>query len=133
MFLQPFGIHHVAIQVHDLGPIVRFYETVLRLSRYTERLNDDGTLRSVWLAIGPARLVLEQVAGDVHEDAEFRTDTPGLHVLALQIDVADREGWRTHLKKQGVRIVQETAYSLFFRDPEGNRLAVTHYPDPAPT
>ncbi len=131
MVLKPFGLHHVAIQVHDLPRAARFYEQVLRLPRDEERRDAEGNVRAVWLVCGPSRIVLEQVAASEGPAATsaFHTDALGLHVVALQIDIDDRDAWRGHLKKNAVPVVHETVYSLFVRDPEGNRIGITHYPD----
>lgn len=55
-------------------------------------------------------------------------EKPGWHLLALTISAADRNDWRTRLAAAGIPITGESAYSLYFSDPEGNRLALSHYP-----
>jgi hypothetical protein len=36
------------------------------------------------------------------------------------------------LKARGVAVVSRSAYTLYIEDPEGNRLGLSHWPDPAP-
>ena len=44
---------------------------------------------------------------------------------------SERARWEQRLADAGVAIERTTAFSLFFRDPEGNRLALSHHPEPA--
>lgn len=129
----PTGVHHVAIQVRELEAMTHFYGNVLGLPlvRRWPRV-DGGGDRSVWLALGVgAFLALEQCAGELRPVA-FHDAAPGLHLVALAIAPFEREPWRERLRRAGVAVVHETAYTLYFHDPEGNRVALSHYPDEAP-
>ena len=39
--------------------------------------------------------------------------------------------WIRHLERLGVPVVHQTRWTLYFRDPEGNRVALSHHPDDA--
>jgi len=130
------GVHHLAVKVRDLPRAEAFYVGVLGLRVMTRREDDRG-LRSLWLSLGPAEenrgrepfLALER-ADD--PEGPTRTDgAPGWHCAALAIDVEDRERWRQQLAAAGHEVFQETAYTLYVRDPEGAVVALSHHPTPA--
>ncbi|MBS1110192.1 MAG: hypothetical protein H6Q88_2184, partial [Anaeromyxobacteraceae bacterium] len=39
--------------------------------------------------------------------------------------------WEDRLVAAGVRLARRSHFSLFFRDPEGNRVALSHWPEEA--
>jgi len=105
-------IHHVALRTLDLPALERFYRDVLG---FTEERRDD-TRGSVWLEAGGAVLMLERA------DAREPTVPPGsMELVAFAVD--DKEAWRSR-----VEVEAETAHTLYFRDPDGRRLAVSSYP-----
>lgn len=114
--------HHVAVQVKDLARCERFYTEVLGLPVY--RRWDE---RSVWLGDERNFVALERCEGEP-QPAQWRDGLPGLHLLALAIDAGERAAWEERLRARGVEVVRRTRWSLFVRDPEGNRVGLTHYP-----
>jgi catechol 2,3-dioxygenase-like lactoylglutathione lyase family enzyme len=132
--IAPFGVHHVALQCRDLVAMERFYRKILRLQVVRRWPWEDpdrrGRDRSVWLALGTGYLVLEACEGEV-EPPPWQTEAPGMHLLALQIFLHNREIWREHLEEYGVEIVYESPWTLYIRDPEGNRVGLSHFPDVA--
>ena len=138
------GAHHFAIKVRNLVECERFYTQVLGLSVGRRWPADSGGGdRSVWLGLGDdtgAFLVLETVAGgggespgdDASAEATREDSGPGLHLLAMRIRSDERTSWEERLARAGVAIVHRTAYTIYFHDPEGNRLGLSHHPDPRP-
>jgi catechol 2,3-dioxygenase-like lactoylglutathione lyase family enzyme len=126
------GFHHLAIQVRSLEAVSAFYREVLGLPELKRHYRDDGSLRAIWLGAGAgdAFLALEEVRGEVPTE-DFPTPRPGLFLVALAIDAGARAGIRAALVKRGVRIEKESAWTLYVRDPEGNRVGLSHYPEPA--
>jgi len=105
------GFHHVAVQVKALEDVASFYREVLALPELERHHGPDGRLRSVWLDVGGGGfLALERV-------------------LALRIDRADRARIRAELERRGLPLVHETKWTLYVRDPEGNRVALSHHPE----
>ena len=126
------GFHHVAIQVRALEDVVGFYREVLGLAERERHLGADGRLRSVWLDVGGGDfLALERVEGTPVPDASFRDGRPGLFLVALRIAASDRERIRGELERRGVPLVHQTRWTLYVRDPEGNRVALSHHPEDA--
>ena len=125
------GFHHLAIQVRHLGEAVAFYQRVLGLPELTRHHRPDGSLRSVWLGVPGGFIALEEASGEVVE-TPFRDGHPGLHLVALRIDAAARRHVLEELASQGVQVVHQTRWSIYFRDPEGNRIALSHHPEDPP-
>jgi glyoxylase I family protein len=123
------GFHHLALQVNDLERAAAFYRTVLGLEERARHHREDGSLRSIWLNVpGGGFLALEACAGALPADG-FRRDDPGFHLLALGIDPASRGDVERELERLGVPVVHRTRWTVYLRDPEGNRIGLSHYPD----
>jgi glyoxylase I family protein len=128
------GHHHLAIQVKDLPGAVRFYADVLGLKVVRRWPREDGGTgeRSVWLSVGEGEEFIALEACDVDRPpTPFRDPHGGLHLLALRISSRDRRGWDRRLAELGVELVNRTRWTLYVRDPEGNRIGLSHYPDEA--
>lgn len=128
--LVPLALHHVAIQCADLDRCERFYREVLGLPVLRRWPRAEGGDRSVWLTAGAGEegfIALER-AEDAPERRAWRDGKPGLHLLALRIAPAERSGWEDRLEAAGVLVVHRTRWSIYFHDPEGNRIGLTHYP-----
>jgi glyoxylase I family protein len=127
------AVHHVAIQVRDLAAATAFYRDVLGLTEQRRWPAADGAGdRSVWLDLGGgAFLALERVDGAPAAEEAWLSTAPGLHLLALRVSPAARREWEARFATAGVAIVHRTAYTLYVRDPEGNRIGLSHWPDEA--
>jgi catechol 2,3-dioxygenase-like lactoylglutathione lyase family enzyme len=105
-------IHHVALRTTDLPRLERFYREVLGLAF----LRRDDARGSVWLEAQGVVLMLERA-----EPGEPAVPSASRELLAFAVD--DKEPWRARLAVEA-----ETAHTLYFRDPDGRRLAVSSYP-----
>jgi glyoxylase I family protein len=130
--------HHLAVQCADLGRCERFYREVLGLPVLRRWPLPGGGDRSVWLSVGsePGFLALERVDGvtagrPVGPEQPWRDGQPGLHLLALRIEPGERRGWEERLAAAGVPVVHRTRWTLYVRDPEGNRIGLSHWPEEA--
>ncbi len=93
--------------------------------------DDAGGHRASWLDLGGgAFLALERCAG-LPAAAPWERPEPGWLLVALRIEPGARAGWEARLASQGVAIERRSPWTIYFRDPEGNRLALSHHPDPA--
>ena len=123
------GFHHLAIQVRDLEKVTAFYREVLGFSELKRHHRPDGSLRSVWVEVpGGGFLALEEVTGEP-EPGPFRNEQPGLVLLAFRISKAGRAGAVEALARAGVPLEHETRWTVYVRDPEGNRVALSHHPE----
>jgi glyoxylase I family protein len=140
------GAHHLAIKVRDLGAAERFYVGVLGLS-VARRWPSTATIagsngeRALWLPLDPSDpggtfLALEVTGAGVadaadHDAGSPRAERPGHHLVAFRIHRSQRDACEARLAAAGVAITHRTDYTIYFSDPEGNRLGLSHYPDPA--
>jgi catechol 2,3-dioxygenase-like lactoylglutathione lyase family enzyme len=114
-----------------------FYGGVLGLSVLRRWQGEDGEgedgERSIWFDLHDGGfLAVERVAGTPRAREGFYTDDLGIHLVALAIKRGDRDAWEAHLTAAGVPIVHRTDYTLYVRDPEGNRVGLSHWPDAEP-
>ena len=106
-------VHHVAIQVASLARAKAFYVDVLELPVAREQphsvwVDADGTL--VMLELGP-----DAARG-------------GLQALAFSMGASSRDEWRAKLAAAGVAIESESDFTIYVRDPDGTRVALSSYP-----
>jgi len=127
-------VHHLAVLVRDLARAEHFYVDVLGCEVERRWGDDRGAPRSVWVTLGPhAFLALELCAGEAAAAAPRAPLGPGWHCVALGIERAEREAWRARLGEHGVRVERESEFTLYIRDPDGNLLALSHWPDAVPS
>ena len=122
-------IHHVAVKVVDLARAEDFYVGVLGVPVLRRWPAADGkSERSLWLDLGDgAFLALERATEVAPVKSE---EAAGLHLVALQISRSDRDAWIAKLAQAGHPICQQTDYTIYVRDPEGNRIGLSHWPEP---
>ena len=112
-------IHHVALRVADVERARAFYSGLLGLAELRRFEDEEGGLRSVWLAAGPVVVMLErQLKGAGPESGSG-------HVLALAVDALPE--WEQRLRTAGVAVEDRTAYTLYLRDPDGHRVGLSVY------
>lgn len=121
--MRTLGIHHVAIQVHDVEKVAAFYRDVLELPERARHHREDGSLRSIWIEASPdgSFLAIEELRSGAR-------GTLGHSLVALRIARADRAGWLQHFEKHGVPIEKQTRWTLYVKDPEGNVIGLSHHP-----
>lgn len=122
--------HHLAIQCADLAACERFYREVLGLELLRRWPLEEGGDRSVWLSVGDGFLALER-AREPGPRAPWRDGRAGLHLVALRIRPGERAEWEARLEACGVPVVHRTRWTLYVRDPEGNRVGLSHHPEDA--
>ncbi len=126
------GFHHLAIFVRELERTARFYREVLGLSEMARHQREDGSLRSIWLAIPEGGFIALEEHTEL-SSVSLSGGSPGIALLALEISTADRKRVTEELTHRGIKIVKQTQWTLYFDDPEGNHLALSHHPSPQTT
>jgi catechol 2,3-dioxygenase-like lactoylglutathione lyase family enzyme len=105
-------IHHVALRSADVARLERFYAATLGLAV----LRRDEARGSVWLDAEGVVLMIERA-----EPGEALVAEGSMELVAFAVD--DKEAWRDRVGP----VEAETAHTLYFRDPDGRRVAVSDY------
>jgi catechol 2,3-dioxygenase-like lactoylglutathione lyase family enzyme len=104
------------MRTEHLDRLERFYVDVLGLSL----VRRDDARGSVWLDAAGAMVMLERAGPD-----EPRPPPRSRELVAFAVD--DKESWRARLTMAGVAIEDETPHTLYFRDPDARRVAVSTF------
>ena len=118
-------LHHLALGARDVERVAAFYRDVLGLDEIARHHQNGGTLRSIWLDLGGATLMVEATA-----EAPRRVDGVGAgpFLLALRVPASHRMELERALEAAGSAIESRTEYTSYARDPEGNRVAISSHP-----
>jgi glyoxylase I family protein len=116
------GLHHVAINVHDVDDAVRFYTEVLGFEKVDTR--PDFGFDGAWLQAGTNQVHLLGVPDAVIDRRQH---------YALRVD--DAEAWARHIESKGVKCARSdhvpgAGRQVFLKDPSGNRIELNQ-PDEA--
>src|SRR5471032_1083181 len=120
------GPHHLAVQVTDLAAAERFYHGVLGLEVVKRWPHDDGRAgeRSLWLRLDAHSFLALEHCTQPAQATGFRDPQARLHLFALRISAHDRGAWEKKLAQDGVEIVHRSRWTLYVRDPDGNRIGL---------
>lgn len=101
------GLSHVAIATPDADALAATLVAALGGVRGEEEVLDGGTLRVLFVHLGPVTFELLQPLADTHTVAKFlRERGPGLHHVSLEVD--DVAARLAAAKAAGARLVDET-------------------------
>jgi glyoxylase I family protein len=120
-------LHHLAVGSADVERLAAFYRELIGLRQVARHQADGGQLRSIWLDVGGAILMIEHT-----EKPARRVDgiDTGPFLLAFRVTAPEREQLERLLEAHGHRIESRTAFTSYSRDVDGNRVAFSHYPEP---
>lgn len=120
------ALHHLALGTAEVEGLASFYREIFGLEEVSRQLDTDGGLRSIWLELGGALLMIERSS-----DALRRVDGvgSGLFLMAFRVTPAERARLEGELAVRGSPIDGRTAFTSYARDPDGNRLAISHHPE----
>ncbi len=121
------GVHHIAIGAGAAGveAVARFWREVVGLQELAQHRRDDGSLRAVWLELTPGAGV---EGGFLAVEAHEPKRPLGAAMIALRIDRADRERALAELAKRQVPVEHQSRWTVYFSDPAGNRVGLSHHP-----
>jgi len=125
------GFPHVAVQVRDVERVARFYVEHLGLPELKRFHRDDGSLRSIWVAL-QSQPIAEGPFLAVEHLPSAEPGTQGFSMAARPVAPADRPSIVAALKQKGIAIERETGWTVYVRDPEGNLVGLSHHPHDAP-
>ena len=116
-------LHHLALGADDVESLAAFYRDTLGLAEVERHLHGDGSLRSIWLGLGDGSVLMVEPYEQDRQDVAHHSR--GLFLLALQMPAEQRADVESELD-----VEQRTKHTSYFRDPEGNRFAISDYPLP---
>ena len=119
------ALHHLALGTRNVGNLARFYSEVLELREVTRHERADGSLRSVWLDLGGALLMVE-----LSEEPPRRVDGIGAgpFLIAFAASRVEQARLEAKLAAAGSPIESRSEWTIYSRDPDGNRIALSAYP-----
>ena len=87
---------------------------------------------SVWIELEDSIILMIEKAQQNHN---FNIDSshsyfekrPGFFLLSFDISHESQADWRKRLAKHDVSIEEESKYTIYFYDPDGNRIALSHF------
>jgi glyoxylase I family protein len=120
------SLHHLAVGSAEVERLARFYRELFGLKELARHLDAQGALRSIWLDLGGMLLMIEHTTEPARRVEGVGS---GLFLLAFRVTREERSGVERELEGRGHPIESRTEYSSYSRDPDGNRIAVSHYPD----
>ena len=118
-------LHHLALGARDVERVAAFYRDLLGLREVSRHHEPGGRLRSVWLDLGGPVLMIERT----EEPARLVQGVgAGPFLLALAAEPAERVALERSLAASGFPVESRTEHTIYVRDPEGNRVAISSYP-----
>ena len=121
------GIDHIVLTVQDIDATVRFYESVLGMSK---EVFGEGRIA---LKFGNQKINLHQYGNEFEPKAE--TPKPGSEDLCFVTEIRLPKAME-HVQEMGVAIIEGPVartgatgpiMSFYFRDPDGNLIEVANY------
>ena len=120
------ALHHVALGARNVATVAAFYRDLFGLGEIRRQTGEGERLRSIWLGLGDAILMIE------HTDEPLRAVDgvgAGPFLIALRVSPSERRELEAELGRHGYPVESRTPHTSYFRDPEGNRVAISHYPE----
>ena len=123
------ALHHLALGARDVEALACFYQDIFELERLQTHHDDHGKIRSVWLDLRPGILMIEK---SVHQAQRLEPMAlgQGPFLLAFSLDEKGEYRFLNKLKSHQISLEGRTPATLYFRDLENNRVAVSAYPTP---
>ena len=127
--IKVLGVDHVALSVRDLDQSVKFYTEVLGL-KITEREYSKPGIE-YFLDCGTSLIGLIQ--GDPSGEKHLLQDAGlGGNHFSFRVKTQDFDKVVEEIKARGITVTffkkREKSWSLYFLDPDGNKLEITAWP-----
>src|SRR5689334_13236264 len=112
-----FALHHIAMRSGDVARLAAFYRETFGFAVVRE-----APPRSVWLGLGGGAVLMSER----REDEETPPSAASKELIAFAVDESGREAVKARALANGC-FDGETSFTVYLRDPEGRRLAVSTY------
>lgn len=118
--MAPRVLHHLAFRTHDVERLATFYRDIVGLAP-----RPGGTEgRSVWFALGEGIVMIERA-----EAGETLIASTSMDLVAFRVTADERRSAHNTLAAAKIVVEGETTFTTYFRDPDGRRVAFSHYPE----
>ena len=107
-----------------MARVAEFYQKAFGIGFLREHRRDDGSLRSIWLRLDCLLLMIEHTEEPMRRVAGVGH---GPFLLAFSVAESERPEVEARLLRLGAVIESRTKYTSYSRDPEGNRVAISHF------
>ena len=124
--MQLEGIDHVALAVRDIERSAKWYVDILGFERFYEGMWNGIP---VFIGKGDTAIALFPVRERESQTA-MRSDNSGMLHLAFRADAGNFVAAQNELNRRGIKFEvedHEISHSIYFRDPDGNKLEITTY------
>ena len=120
------GLHHLALGARDVEALAQFYQSFFKLAHLKTHHDAQNQVRSIWLDLAPGILMIEK---SEHQAQALGAMTlgKGPFLLAFAADEEQRPTVLENLKTHGLSLEGQSEFTIYFRDPEHNRVAVSWY------
>lgn len=116
-------LHHLALLTVDVDAVARFYASLLDLPEL-RRQEDPAGLRSVWLDLDGAILMVERADGGAV------TPGPGWDGVYFRADAGSGPEWVERFRAAGAGPTHHTSFTVYGLAPDGSRFGVSSFPEP---
>jgi len=110
--MKPPLLHHIAIGTSRLQQMREFYLKLPCMELTREWYDETGSLRSVWFHISPNVILM----------IEKKEKTKAPEALVFSLDS------QSYVQIKNFQIIEQTKYSIYFLDPDGNKIGYSTYP-----
>lgn len=117
-------LHHIALGANEPATLAAWYQQLFDLPE-VDRHHADGRVRSVWLSLGDGAVLMIERTGRTRPEVDGVDAGPFL--LAFEVAEEEHDELARRLEAAGATIEDRTEYTSYARDPEGNRIAISHY------
>lgn len=129
MTIQVLGIDHVALSVSDLERSRKFYEEVLGLKVSAREHQKPGVEYFLDCGTSLVGLIQGDPKGNVHV---LQDGGLGGNHFSFRVPTRDFDRYVEEVKFRGITVTfhkkRERSWSLYFLDPDGNKLEMTAWP-----
>lgn len=122
-------IHHLALGSQRVQLLADFYQEICGLKYVDQKFDAEGKLRSIWLQLSPHSVLMIESSKEPVNPRREEVQS-GLFLLCFSRAGREEEQLAELLGSWDCRIESRSEHSLYFRDPDGNRLAFSDYPLP---
>ena len=119
------GLHGMLRSAPAISNAWQLYRDLLGLREVSRHHEPCGRLRSIWLDLGGPVLMIEQTG---EPSRPVLGVGAGFFLIALAAGPADRVVHERTLAMAGFPVESRTEHTIYLRDPEGNRVALSGYP-----